>query len=148
MNTAIVIVSILLAIGAISCDQKAGERGGSTSSTPVISVQQLNKLVTNEQDIFLLDVRTEPEVITSRLAFTDMRIAYDSLNILRSQLPQDKNAAIYCFCRTGRRSAIATTYLRSIGYTNVYNVEGGITAWRAAGFTTVSGASHPPDTTL
>jgi rhodanese-related sulfurtransferase len=36
------------------------------------------------------------------------------------------------YCRSGKRSAMATEQLRAAGYT-VYDLEGGITAWKEAG---------------
>jgi 3-mercaptopyruvate sulfurtransferase SseA len=35
-------------------------------------------------------------------------------------------------CASGRRSHIAATKAAQIGYTNVYNLEGGLSAWNAA----------------
>jgi adenylyltransferase/sulfurtransferase len=41
----------------------------------------------------------------------------------------DQNAAIVCQCKSGARSAKATGFLRSIGFKNVRNLQGGILAW-------------------
>ncbi len=141
-----VIVPMLLIFGAISCEEKTGGQDTtiSTTPTPSITVQQLCRLAESDRDIFVMDVRTEPEFEQLRLAFADIRLPYDSLSGLLGLLPQDTTAEMYCFCRTGRRSAISTDYLRSIGYTNVYNVSGGIAAWRQAGYPTVSGKWTPP----
>ncbi|MEW6052061.1 MAG: rhodanese-like domain-containing protein [Candidatus Zixiibacteriota bacterium] len=109
------------------------------SSVPHVTVEQLHQKANSDHEIYLLDVRTEPEFLTERLQFADERIPFDSLGASLDLLPADKNAEIYTFCRSGRRSAIAAGYLRSVGYTRVFNVEGGINAWKAAGYETVSG---------
>jgi|WetSurMetagenome_2_1015567.scaffolds.fasta_scaffold417053_2 rhodanese-related sulfurtransferase len=104
-----------------------------------VTVEELRRLAQSEQELFLLDVRTEPEFLTERLSFADARIPFDSLADNLARLPADKAMPIYTFCRSGRRSDIAAGFLRSAGYTRVYNVDGGIVAWKAAGFETVSG---------
>lgn len=85
-------------------------------------------------NLFLLDVRTSREYARGHLGFADLRIPYDSLDANSELLPKDKTTPIYCFCRTGRRSGIAARHLIEMGYQNVFNVDGGIRAWTAAGY--------------
>ena len=51
------------------------------------------------------------------------------------QLP-DKDARIVVLCGIGRRSAHATKSLKEMGYTNVANMDGVVTAWRERGYET------------
>ena len=52
------------------------------------------------------------------------------------QLP-DKDARFVVHCSfEGRSSALATKSLKEMGYTNVANMDGGITAWRERGYET------------
>ncbi len=46
----------------------------------------------------------------------------------------DKQAEIILYCGGGFRSALAADSLRRMGYTNVISMEGGISAWREAGY--------------
>ena len=108
-------------------------------STPEISVEELHDQVEKGVEVYLLDVRTLEEFTDNRLEFADNLLPYDNLENIQDQLPTDKSTLIYCFCRSGRRSGIATDYLRSVGYENVYNVTGGIIAWTKAGYETASG---------
>jgi rhodanese-related sulfurtransferase len=48
----------------------------------------------------------------------------------------DKNAEIYVICRSGNRSRIASQQLIDMGYTGVFNVDGGYEAWLAASLPT------------
>lgn len=111
----------------------------SATGTFEITVEELHEKVQAGEEVYLLDVRTRPEWADERLAFTTDRIDYDTIPYVLGQLPDDKNAEMFMFCRTGRRSGIVTDYLRKQGYTNVFNVEGGIVAWKAKGYETVSG---------
>ena len=104
-----------------------------------MSVRELSNLIESGEELFLLDVRTKPEYEEAHLAATDELIPYDQLKSNLDRLPKNKNTAIYCFCRSGRRSGIAAEFLVLSGFKNVYNVEGGIIAWRDAGLEVVSG---------
>jgi rhodanese-related sulfurtransferase len=43
---------------------------------------------------------------------------------------------VIVYCRSGHRAALAAVTLKDMGFANVANVEGGITAWQAAGLPT------------
>ncbi|MFQ5499497.1 MAG: rhodanese-like domain-containing protein [Candidatus Zixiibacteriota bacterium] len=130
----------------MSCtnNNKNKERNDSvTGPLPEISVQQLYAKHQNGVSFYLLDVRSEGEFESGHLSFTDALIPYDQLDSRLGEIPQDKAALIYCLCRSGRRSKIATEYLRSVGLSNVFNVKGGIVAWSAAGYPIDNGKLRP-----
>lgn len=47
---------------------------------------------------------------------------------------KDKNEPVYIQCRSGKRSMNACMFLLSKGYTNLFNVEGGIISWIQSGY--------------
>ncbi|MEA1981845.1 MAG: rhodanese-like domain-containing protein, partial [candidate division Zixibacteria bacterium] len=96
------------------------------SNIPSVSVHDLKDIVKSKRNILVIDVRTDPEFIEGHLPFADDLIPYDYLKYNMGRIPIDKSSEIYFFCRIGRRSGIATSYLISQGYINVYNVSGGI----------------------
>ncbi len=69
---------------------------------------------------------------------TDAFIAYDETAQQLDSYPADKNAKIVLYCRSGRMSAIAAQELVKAGYTNVWNLDGGMVAWEQAGYKLVS----------
>jgi rhodanese-related sulfurtransferase len=126
----------------ISCslgDDKAAQHNQAADKIPAVTVLELRQLVDAGEDIYLLDVRRDSEFVAERLTFTDLRVTHDSLEFNLDRLPLDKTTGIYCFCRGGVRSARAASYLLSIGYTKVYNVTGGMLAWKENDFETLSG---------
>lgn len=65
---------------------------------------------------------------------TDTFIPYNTITENLAQLPADKNAPIVLYCLSGRMSTEAATALAQAGYTNVWELSGGMQAWAAAGF--------------
>jgi rhodanese-related sulfurtransferase len=82
------------------------------------------------KDFTLLNVKT-PYV--GEIAGTDLYIPYDELASRAGLLPADKAAPIVVYCRSGHESAIAAQTLLDLGYTNIRNLDGGMTAWTASG---------------
>lgn len=67
-----------------------------------------------------------------------------SLNIPHmATLPRHKDLAtdkpILFICKSGARSAVAAEFAATVGLTDLYNVEGGILAWAAAGYEVETG---------
>ena len=93
---------------------------------PTLTVQDLEQLRTSGADHFLLDVREPDEFQTARIAGSTL-IPLASLPLRTDELPKDKQIVVHC--KLGGRSARAVAHLLENGFTNVWNVAGGITAW-------------------
>lgn len=65
---------------------------------------------------------------------TDLFIPYTEIGANLDKLPADKNARIVLYCRSGSMSAIAARELVANGYTDVWNLDGGMIAWQDAGY--------------
>lgn len=64
---------------------------------------------------------------------TDAFIPYNEIGQRLDQLPADKNAKIVLYCRSDSMSNDAARTLVDLGYTNIFNLDGGFIAWKAAG---------------
>ena len=92
------------------------------------SARELKESLSNK-NFTLVNVHTPYE---GEIEKTDMFIEYDSMMASKNMLPQDKNARIVLYCKTGRMSTEALETLRGMGYTNVSHLKGGMDAWREA----------------
>ena len=97
-----------------------------------ISSADLDVLL-NEKDFIFVNVHIP---YAGNIHDTDLSIPYDQIDVPEylNQLPTDKNAKIVLYCRSGRMSEIAATELVSLGYTNIWNLDGGMVAWEQAGY--------------
>ena len=71
-----------------------------------------------DEEAFWIDVRTAEEFLSGHVA-DSMNIPYNKIKNSTHLLPADKAAQINVYCRSGRRSNIAKTFLIDLGYLNV-----------------------------
>lgn len=95
-------------------------------SVPTITVQDLKALRESGTDHFLLDVREPDEYATARIAGSTL-IPLAEVSERAAEIPRDRKVVVHC--KLGGRSARAVAALQGLGYTDVWNVAGGITAW-------------------
>ena len=107
-----------------------GNGGTWTNVTPDLLAGMLT-----HKDFVLLNVKT-PYI--GEIDGTDLYIPYDQLAARASELPASKDAKILVYCRSGVESSAAAQTLVGLGYTNVWNLAGGMDAWQASGRTLVN----------
>ena len=81
---------------------------------------------------YLYSENMNENFIWTRDAFTGLPLGYDNFNIKRTlkMLPSDKNTKIVVYCSLGIRSEDIAEKLKKTGYTNIYNLYGGIFEWK------------------
>lgn len=95
-----------------------------------VSPTELQTMLTNK-DFQFINVHIPFE---GDIADTDLSIPYDQIVENLDQLPSAKDAKIVLYCRSDRMSRIAAEELVGLGYTNIWNLSGGMVAWEQAGF--------------
>ncbi len=82
----------------------------------------------NGQSYFIIDVR-EPDEYTAGHIEDAVNIPLRELTRHLADLPANRSSRILLYCHSARRSVHALVVLRELGYTQVYNLEGGYAAY-------------------
>lgn len=106
---------------------RAQETAGTYKNVPVAEFEKLIK----SKPGLLLDVRTPPEVKKGTIEGS-RNIDFFSENFESIISGLDKNKPVYVFCASGGRSGETMEMMKKKGFTEVYNLEGGFAAWKAA----------------
>ena len=128
----LILLSVIILAGCQSkpvTGETVAVAGGSYKN---VSPNELNTMLKNKDFVFV-NVHIP---FTGDIANTDLSVPYDQIDIPEnlSQLPADQNAKIVLYCRSGRMSAIAAEELVKLGYTDIWNLTGGMADWERAGF--------------
>ena len=103
-----------------------------------VSPQQAQKLIQrnqNKSDFVVLDVRTPYEFQTGHIANAKLLNFYDSG--FQTQLAKlDRNKTYLVYCRSGHRSGRSFELMKKLGFTNIYDIVGGIIRWKQEGLPT------------
>jgi len=105
-----------------------GSSGGNVTN---LNVSDFAKKA-SDSSIVVLDVRTPGEFQSGHLQ-NAVNIDYEGLNFEGEVNKLDKTKTYAVYCRSGRRSGLATQVMAKDGFKSVFNLEGGIENWQAAG---------------
>ena len=123
-----VIMLLFSAFSLASCGGADGGEGENTSVTyEQISAEEAKSLMDTEKAYIIIDARTEEEFAEGHIEGAILIPEYEIAQRAEKELP-DKDALILVYCRSGRRSKIASEELVKLGYTNVKEF-GGIIDW-------------------
>ena len=101
--------------------------GGSSNSYRQISMGEAVKMMKDEKNYIILDVRTPEEYLEGHIPGA-INVPNEEIGTAEiSELP-DKSQLILVYCRSGRRSKEASQKLLGLGYTNIVEF-GGINDW-------------------
>lgn len=116
------------------CGRQLGLRNfglASASSYVNVNVSVAKQMIETNPNLVILDVRSQSEYDSGHIENATL-IPSDQLAGRISELDKQKDILVYC--AAGGRSATASQLLVDNGFLNVYNILGGITAWKNAGY--------------
>ena len=101
--------------------------GDNKGSYEQITPEQAKTIMDSETDYIIIDARTDKEFAEGHIENAILIPEYEIADRAEKELP-DKQQLILVYCRSGRRSKIASEELVKLGYTNVKEF-GGIIDW-------------------
>ena len=102
-----------------------------TDSIGLLTVADLKKKIDGNENVFILDVRSETERKDGYIENSN-NIYLGEIENKIEELPHDK--PIITVCGNGSRASLAASILRRHGFTEIYTVLGSMRAWNNAGY--------------
>jgi rhodanese-related sulfurtransferase len=119
LSSAWVVVAVMVIYSFIGARMR-----GFSSINPAIATQLINR-----DNALILDVREDNEYRDGHI-INSLHIPVSYLSDRLKELEKYKDKPIIVGCRSGQRSSHACTILKKQGFTTVYNLSGGIMAWK------------------
>ena len=119
---------------SVSDGPTAASAPAAASSLPAAEFAAAAKL----PDTVLLDVRTPEEFASGHLPGA-VNINIEAQDFLQQVATLDPARSYAVYCRSANRSKVAMTAMQQAGFARLYDLAGGITAWKSAGGEVVTG---------
>jgi len=141
--------STRMAVGAMAVAAIIGVSGCSSSDPTGSSASQSTDQHMTASDFstamakpgtIVLDVRTPAEYASGHLPQAQ-NIDIEAGDFATKIASLDKNATYAVYCRSGNRSGVALEQMAGVGFTHLYDLDGGIGAWQSMGGPMVMGGS-------
>ncbi|MFQ3306132.1 MAG: rhodanese-related sulfurtransferase [Polaribacter sp.] len=126
---------LFLCISTVSFGQRKLDKLLQKWNTKNVTYISSEGLAIEQTKAILLDAREEKEFKVSHLK-NAIYVGYSDFKLKETleKLPKDKDAKIVVYCSLGIRSEVIAYQLITAGYTNVYNLYGGIFKWKNNNF--------------
>ena len=121
--------SIVLALALVTTGQVAAKD---------ISQSQLQKIMKNDQQVIVLDVRTVEEFEQGHIP-NAVNIPHKELEARLAELSGAKNTQVVIYCRSGRRAEVAKQVLVKSGFNQLDHLSGDFNEWTSNNLPTSKG---------
>jgi phage shock protein E len=123
--------AVALAVAAIASVGLLAGCSSSNEATKKVDPVEFSEVIA-QPGVIILDVRT-PEEFNAGHIENAININVADSNFSSEVSKLDKNATVAVYCRSANRSAVATKEMAELGFTDMYDMQGGIIDWEAAG---------------
>ncbi|MDD4163062.1 MAG: rhodanese-like domain-containing protein, partial [Methanothrix sp.] len=103
--------------------------GLQSAAIRTLTVQELCRLLDEGEKIWILDVRSESEIMRDGKIEGAQHIHITAIAERMDEVPKDRE--VYIFCGSGMRSMIAASYLQARGWKSLAVILGGMAGWRS-----------------
>lgn len=122
----LVIIVLVLAFVVVSC------RKGKTEGVSLVSPHDAEQFLASNKDVQLVDVRTLEEYDSGHIT-NAKHIDFYGHDFESTITNLDKSKPIVVYCKSGGRSGKTCKLLKQAGFTEIYDIQGGIVKWKAGG---------------
>ena len=138
MKSIKLITVFLVVFLTLSCkENKKEEQSVANTEEQIVVNKKLNaadfKSNIDSVKVQLIDVRT-PEEFNEGHIKNALNIDFYESDFLTQMNKLDKSKPVYVYCRSGGRSGKTALQLKKQGFTEVYDLEGGILDWKENNF--------------
>jgi len=132
-----IIQKVMLAIALLAIVSFLPSLIGKLRAKPMIGVDDLKQKIDNNEDLLLLDVRSEQDYVGEQGHIAgSVLIPLEELSARIDELSDYTEKTVAIICRTDRRSAKASQILAKNGFADVHVVKQGMTDWNKKGYKT------------
>lgn len=125
------VLTLLFSVFIFSSCMSSPDGGGGGKLNP----NHFRSKIMEYKDEVVLDVRTPGEYESGHIKDA-LNINWNGSNFEQEVLKLDKDKPVFVYCQAGGRSAAAANKLSQMGFTQVYDLEGGIMNWTRSGMPT------------
>lgn len=124
---------LFAAIIALACNQPTSAQQTSDKQiSEVLAPEAFQEKINELSNEILLDIRTPDEQAEGIINGSQMLDFYDA-NFKAELAKLNREVPVMVYCRSGGRSGKTASMLKSMGFKEVYDLQGGIGAWQDAG---------------
>lgn len=129
----VLLLAVLLSSPALSLDEELHSIGTVIDGVRHVDASKAAELLESFPQVQVLDVRTGFEYNRGHLS-NAVNVNYYSRRFKQKLDQLDKKTTWLVHCRTGARSGKSLPILKSLGFTSIIHLDGGISAWSKGGF--------------
>jgi len=123
----IAMLSLICGLNFTSCQNAENAK----SFIGKVAVNEFEQKLNESKDAQLIDVRTPEEYVEGHLQNAS-NIDYRGSDFDKQIKKLDKSKPVFVYCLSGGRSGNATEKMKSMGFKEIYDLKGGINAWKNA----------------
>jgi rhodanese-related sulfurtransferase len=135
-KTLLITLATILAMIPLACSSEPAVEGQIILDLSPAEARTMIQENLGQTDFVLLDVRTPSEFAAGHIEGAVL-LDFNSGNFQAEAEKLDKNKRYLVYCRTSNRSGQAVNLMKNLGFMEVYDLDGGIVAWEAAGYPVV-----------
>lgn len=126
------LILLFLSFALLSCNGQS-----SSKIQTIVAPEAFAKKIKETPNAQILDVRT-PEEYAAEHIDNAVNINWLGDDFIADTEKFDKSKPVFVYCKIGGRSAKATAKLAELGFVNIYELNGGLMKWNAAGLSRAS----------